>query len=176
MSFSLCSTDWIKGSAMKNRQSHGFPPFFFPDSSVLILGSFPSVKSREEGFYYANPLNRFYKVLSLVYGEEEPKTLPQKKDFLRRHHIALSDAIDVCEIENSSDSTISEVTPMDFAPIFKAAKIEKVICNGKAAATYFFKFNQKLPGISYFCLPSTSSANASCSLSKLVAAYSSALI
>lgn len=161
---------------MKNRQSHGFPPFFLPDSRILILGSFPSAKSREEGFYYANPLNRFYKVLSGVYGEEEPKTLTQKKELLARHHIALSDSIGACEIENSSDSTISEAVPMDFAPIFEVAKIERVICNGKAAANYFLKFNKKLPGISYFCLPSTSSANASYSLNKLIAAYSPALL
>lgn len=167
---------WIGDLYMKNRQSHGFPPFFFADSKVLILGSFPSVKSREEGFYYANPLNRFYKVLAGVYGEGEPKSLAEKKDFLRRHHIALSDSIEVCEIENSSDSTISEVVPMDFDPIFDTARIDRVICNGKAAARYFFQYNKELPGISYFRLPSTSSANAACGLDRLIAEYSKALL
>lgn len=145
---------------------HTIAPFYNSDSKVLILGSFPSVKSREEGFYYAHPQNRFWKVLSRVFKEE----ITNKKEFLVNHHIALFDVCASCEINGSSDASIKEVVPNDIEKILINSQIKYIILNGKKASSLYAKYMKgiSLPSIT---LPSTSPANASFSLEKLVDSY-----
>ena len=145
---------------------HTIAPFYNSDSKVLILGSFPSVKSREEGFYYAHPQNRFWKVLSLIFKEE----ITNKKEFLVNHHIALFDVCASCEINGSSDASIKEVVPNDIEKILINSQIKYIILNGKKASSLYTKYMKgiSLPSIT---LPSTSPANASFSLEKLVDSY-----
>lgn len=145
---------------------HTIKPFYNKDSKVLILGSFPSVKSREEGFYYAHPQNRFWRVLSSVFEEE----IVDKKEFLKKHKIALFDVCASCEIKGSSDASIKEVVPNDIEGILKESGIKQIILNGKTASKLYQKYMKdiKVPSIT---LPSTSPANASFSLEKLIKEY-----
>lgn len=147
---------------------HPFQPIFSSTSKVLILGSLPSVVSREQSFYYGHPRNRFWKVLAEIFKEEIPKTIDQKKNFLLKHHIALWDVIAKCKIQGSSDESIKEVTPNDLGLIFSQAPIEKVLCNGTIAYKLYHKFQEPFTHIQAECLPSTSPANASWSLERLV--------
>ena len=112
---------------------HPIPPVFDAHSEVLILGSFPSVKSRESGFFYGHPQNRFWKVTAAVFSEETPVTVEEKKAFLLRNHIAVWDVIGSCEIEGSSDATIRDVTVNDLDIILKKADIKAIYVNGKKA-------------------------------------------
>ena len=148
--------------------THQFEPVFDEDSKVLILGTFPSVKSREQMFFYGHPQNRFWKVISRVLGEKLPVTIDDKKAMLHAHHIALWDAIYSCDIIGSSDSSIKNVTPTDLSKIVEASKVTKVICNGKTSGKYYAKYQQKILGIEPVVLPSTSPANAAFSVDKLV--------
>ena len=116
---------------------HPIAPVFDKDSKVLILGSFPSVKSREEGFFYGHPQNRFWKVTSQVFGEELPVTIDEKKAFLIRNHIAVWDVIGSCEIEGSSDSSIRNVTVNDLSVILDTADIRAIFLNGRKAEQYY---------------------------------------
>ena len=116
---------------MKTRIVHPFPPLYDEHSRILILGSFPSVKSREQLFFYGHPQNRFWKVLSSVLGCPVPQSIPEKRQMLLTHHVALWDSIGQCEIEGSSDASIEGVIPNDLSPIFTAAEIRQVFCNGK---------------------------------------------
>ena len=129
------------------RQTHEFGPCYDLDSRILILGSFPSVKSREEGFYYGHPMNRFWKLLALLYQEKVPKNIPQKKAFLKRHHIALWDVIESCEIEGSSDSSIGAVVVNDVGMILKEAGIKAVYANGKKAESLYRKYLEPVTGV-----------------------------
>ena len=145
---------------------HTIKPYYRNDSQVLILGSFPSVKSRAEGFYYAHPQNRFWKVLAALFQEEVPQTIEEKKTFLLRNHLALWDVIESCEIKGSSDASITNVKVNDLDLIVKNCPVEKIITNGKAANRYYHQyFDYNLPVIQ---LPSTSPANAMYSLEKLI--------
>ena len=137
---------------------HPFPPLYDEESRILILGSLPSVKSREQMFFYGHPQNRFWKVISI----------DDKKAMLHAHHIALWDAIYSCDIIGSSDSSIKNVTPTDLSKIVEASKVTKVICNGKTSGKYYAKYQQKILGIEPVVLPSTSPANAAFSVDKLV--------
>lgn len=110
---------------------HNFEPIYDAQSKILILGSFPSVKSRENEFYYGHPMNRFWRVLSGIYHEEVPVTISEKKAFLLRNHVALWDVIASCDIVGSSDSSIKNVTVNDIAMIKNAAQIEAVYANGR---------------------------------------------
>ena len=148
--------------------THQFEPVFDEDSKVLILGTFPSVKSREQMFFYGHPQHRFRKVISRVLGEKLPVTIDDKKAMLHAHHIALWDAIYSCDIIGSSDSSIKNVTPTDLSKIVEASKVTKVICNGKTSGKYYAKYQQKILGIEPVVLPSTSPANAAFSVDKLV--------
>ena len=112
---------------------HPIPPLYDENSKVLILGSFPSVKSREAQFFYGHPQNRFWKVMAAVFYERVPDTVSEKRDFLLRNHVALWDVIHSCEIAGSSDSSIKNVTPNDLSIILDAAHIERVFVNGKTA-------------------------------------------
>ena len=150
---------------------HPIAPVFDKDSKVLILGSFPSVKSREEGFFYGHPQNRFWKVTSRVFGEELPVTIDEKKAFLIRNHIAVWDVIGSCEIEGSSDSSIRNVTVNDLSVILGTADIRAIFLNGKKAEQYYLKYLFPVLKRDAVCLPSTSPANAAWSLDKLTDAW-----
>ena len=151
---------------------HPIPPIYDENSEILILGSFPSVKSREEGFFYGHPQNRFWKVTSAVYGEDAPRNIPEKKAFLLRNHIALWDVIGSCDIVGSSDSSIRNVSPNDLSMILNHADIRNIYVNGQTAYKYYCKYSEKVTGRQAICLPSTSPANAAWSADRLTIAWS----
>ena len=146
---------------------HPFSPFFCEDSRVLIVGSLPSVKSRENGFYYGHPQNRFWKMLALIFCEEVPQSTEEKKNFLRLHKIAVYDSIKECTICGSSDSSIRNVVPSDIKSIVENSNVKKILANGKTAAKFFLKYQDENLCSMLKSLPSTSPANASFSLEKL---------
>ena len=140
--------------------THPIDPIYHNDSKILILGSFPSVKSRENQFFYGHPQNRFWKVLATLLKEPLPKTIAEKKALLLRHGIAVWDVIQSCEVKGSSDSSIQNVTPNDLTPILETADIQEIYTNGAAAEKYYKKYLEKKIGRTCICLPSTSPANA----------------
>ena len=150
---------------------HPFPPLYDKNSKVLILGSFPSVKSREEMFFYGHPQNRFWKVISAVMGTDMPVTIEEKSNFLHADHIALWDVIASCDITGSSDSSIKNVVANDLAEILKNADIKQIFVNGKTAEKYYNKYIYNTIDREAVCLPSTSPANAGWSVEKLVEAW-----
>lgn len=147
--------------------SHEFFPVYDEMSKVLILGSFPSVKSREQGFYYGHPQNRFWKVMAVLCNESVPETIEEKKTMLLKHHIAIWDVIDSCDIIGSSDSSIKNVVPADIAGLLQKTKIERIFANGRTAGKLYEKYVRGQTGKEISVLPSTSPANAVCSLDKL---------
>lgn len=147
---------------------HPFPPLYNKDSKILILGSFPSVKSREQLFFYGHPQNRFWEVVSKVFCCDEPQTIEEKKKFLYENGIALWDVIASCEITGSSDSSIKNVKVNDLSVILKNADIKQIFVNGKAAEKYFKQYTQAQIGRDAICLPSTSPANAAWSFERLL--------
>ena len=149
--------------------THESVPAFLPENArILILGSLPSAKSREQGFYYAHKTNRFFKVLAGVFQEEEPKTVAERKTFLTRHHIALYDVIEECDIHGSSDSSIKNVIPADIPAILRRyPAIEAVYTTGTLANHLYHRYVAD----EVIALPSPSAANASMSLSRLIEAY-----
>jgi len=149
---------------------HPFEPIFDSNSRILILGTFPSVKSREQNFYYGHPQNRFWKVLAAVFGDQVPETVQAKKEFLLRHNTALWDVIASCEITGSSDSSIKNAVPNDIAKILKTADIRQIFCNGSKAFDLYQKFLPEL-NVDAKKLPSTSPANAAWTLEKLIAEW-----
>lgn len=151
-----------------SKQLHNIEPVYDKDSRILILGSFPSVKSREAIFFYAHPQNRFWKILAALFNEEEPINEKQKRDFLHRNHIALWDVIQSCEITGSSDSSIRVLKVNDVSKILKKTKIEKIFVNGKTAEKNYKKYLEKELDTAAICLPSSSPANAAYSLDKLI--------
>ena len=124
---------------MKEHIIHPIPPFYDKDSTILILGSFPSVKSREQMFFYGHPQNRYWKVIASVFKDDVPSTIPAKKAFLKKHHIAMWDVIGSCDITGSSDSSIENVTANDLSVILGSSKITKIFVNGKTAEKYYDK-------------------------------------
>lgn len=138
----------------------GFDPVFDENSKILILGSFPSVLSRETSFYYGHPRNRFWKLLAKIAQDNEPKTNDEKKDFLKRHNIALWDILVECEIKGSADASIKEYEVADLNIVLSKAKIEKIFLNGKKSYEVFCKNYPDLISMSQY-LPSTSPANVS---------------
>ena len=150
---------------------HPIPPLYDAESEILILGSFPSVKSREMAFFYGHPQNRYWKVLSALFEDAFPVTVPERKAFLHRHHVAAWDVIHSCEIVGSSDSSIRNVTPNDLRLILEAARIREIYVNGKTAERMYRKYIEKDLGRSAVCLPSTSPANAAWSLQRLIEAW-----
>ena len=151
---------------------HPIEPVYDKDSKILILGSFPSVKSREEGFFYGHKQNRFWKVISAVFSEEEPKSIEEKKALLLRNHIALWDVIKSCDIVGSSDSSISNVVANDISVILDVADIGAIYVNGKTALKYYEKYTEPIIKRSAICLPSTSPANAARNMDRLLEAWS----
>lgn len=152
-------------------EKHTIEAYYNNDSEILILGSFPSVKSRELGFYYAHPQNRFWQVLSQVFKENIENDIKSKKEFLKRNKIALFDVIASCEITGSSDSSIKNVIPNDIGKLLKNSKIEKIFVNGRTAYNLYNKYIKDKIGVFAIYLPSTSPANATYSLEKLVNYY-----
>ena len=147
---------------------HNLPPIYDSNSKILILGSFPSVKSREEKFYYAHPQNRFWSVIAAVFEQDMPRTTEEKRAFLLRNGIALWDVIASCEIGGSADQTIRNVVPNDLTPILNAADIGEIFVNGRTAEKFFHKLISPAIGRKAVYLPSTSPANAAMSLEQLV--------
>lgn len=151
---------------------HPIPPVFDADSRILILGSFPSVRSREEGFFYGHPRNRFWAVLSRLLEEPLPATVEEKKAFLLRSRIALWDVIQSCTLTGSSDSSIRDVIPNDLSEIFSAADIRAVFVNGRTAEKLFRTWIAPKTGTGCVPLPSTSPANAAWDLDRLTESWS----
>ncbi len=150
---------------------HPIPPLYGKNSKTLILGSFPSVKSREAEFFYGHPQNRFWAVIAAVLGEEKPNTVEEKKRLVLENELALWDVIASCEIVGSADSTISNVTANDLSVIIENSKVDRIFVNGKTAEKYYNKYTLPKTGIKAICLPSTSPANAAWSFEKLVEAW-----
>ena len=156
-------------------QVHPFDPIYDEDSRILILGTFPSVKSREMQFYYGHPRNRFWKTLAAVLQDEIPQTVEEKIRFLKTHHIALWDTCAACDIDGSADATIRRTVPNDIQPILKTADIRAIFCGGKTAGGLYEKHIFPQTGIPAIVLPSTSPANAACTDAMLIDAWSAIL-
>lgn len=160
---------------------HSITPIYDKESKVLILGSFPSVKSREANFFYGHPQNRFWKVLAAVYEKDVPGTIvpetivpgtiAEKKKFLLENHVAVWDVIHSCDIEGSSDSSIRNVQANDISPILRTAQIRQIYVNGKKAEQLYHKYIYPEISRDCVCLPSTSPANAAWSLERLVESW-----
>ena len=155
---------------------HPIEPVYDKDSKILILGSFPSVKSRETGFYYGHPQNRFWKVLASLFDEDLPHSNEDKKEFLLRNHIAVWDVIGSCEIEGSSDSSIRNAVVNDIDQILQSADIIKICVNGKTAERIYNRYIRSVIGREAVSLPSTSPANAAWSLDRLTEAWRKLLL
>lgn len=152
-------------------QTHTFSPIYNEDSRILILGSFPSVKSRENHFYYGHPQNRFWKVLAKVLETDVPQTIEEKKTMLLENHIAIWDVIASCNIVGSSDTSIRDVEVNDFSKILEESNIHTVYVNGTKASELYHKYAEKKTGIQAIKLPSTSPANAAWKLERLYEAW-----
>ena len=147
--------------------THGFGPVFDHTSRILILGSMPSEMSRQVGFYYGNPRNRFWQVLCTLLCEPLPDSIEGKKAMLLRRHIALWDVIESCDIRGSADSEIKNVVPTALGLVL-GGNIKAVFANGKKAAAVYKKYQEEYTGMEIITLPSTSPANAAFSLQKLI--------
>lgn len=150
---------------------HPIKPVYDVNSRILILGSFPSVKSREANFFYGHPQNRFWKVLAAVFGVEVPVTVEEKRKFLLENGVAVWDVIQSCDIVGSSDSSIKNVVPNDLSMILKEAEIKQIFVNGKTAEQYYKRYIEKEIGKKAICLPSTSPANAAWNVERLVSEW-----
>lgn len=150
---------------------HNIPPLYNKDSETLILGSFPSVKSRETEFFYGHPQNRFWRVLAGVFSCDTPETVEQKKKLVLENRLALWDVIAECEITGSADTSIKNVKPNDIAGIIEKTAVSRIFVNGKTAEKYYIRYIEKTVGKKAICLPSTSPANAACSLDRLINAW-----
>ncbi|MCD7722643.1 MAG: DNA-deoxyinosine glycosylase [Clostridiales bacterium] len=148
--------------------THTVDAVFDKNSKILILGTFPSVKSREAGFFYAHPQNRFWRVLACVFGCDFPETVSARKALLLNNRVALWDVIRSCEITGSADSSIKNVIPNDLGVILNACDIRAVFVNGKKAESLYKKYLESSTGIKAVCLPSTSPANAAWGFDALV--------
>lgn len=153
------------------RVSHEFGPFINKDSKILILGSIPSVKSREYGFYYMHPQNRFWKVLSDLFNEDFPNSLDDKKLLLKKHNIALWDVLESCDIYGSSDSTIKSPKVNDIKSLINGTDVKTIFVTGKKALQLYNKYCFGNVGISAIYLPSTSGANCAFSYDMLKEKY-----
>jgi hypoxanthine-DNA glycosylase len=153
------------------RHDHEFGPVFDGESEILVLGSFPSVKSREHQFYYGHPQNRFWKVMAAVFSCPVPETIEEKKAMLLEHHVAVWDVIESCEIIGSSDASIRDVVPTNIGWLLLQTKVRTIYANGATAARLYEKYQKMQTGREIVRLPSTSPANAAWSVEKLVDAW-----
>ena len=149
------------------KEYHLIEPIYDKDSKILILGSFPSVKSREANFFYHHPQNRFWRVLAAVYQDTVPEEIADKKAFLKRHQIALWDVIASCNIKGSSDSSISDVEVNDLNMIIANSSVKHIYTNGNLADKLYHRYFDAIIDLPVTKLPSTSPANAAYSLEKL---------
>lgn len=150
---------------------HTFEPVYNEESQILILGTFPSVKSREQNFYYGHPQNRFWRVISNLFEEEIPQTILQKKELLLRNHVALWDVIAECDITGSSDSSIRNAVPTDLSVILLHAPVKRIYANGTKAYDLYMKYTYPVTGLPIIRLPSTSPANAAFGMERLLEAW-----
>ncbi|MDD7403646.1 MAG: DNA-deoxyinosine glycosylase [Butyribacter sp.] len=155
---------------------HTFEPVYNSESRVLILGSFPSVKSRQQQFYYGHPQNRFWKVLARCLKTAIPETLPEKKKMLLENHIAVWDVIASCDIVGSSDNSIKNVVVNDFSSVLQKTQIDRIYANGSKAYELYRKYAESQTDMPIIKLPSTSPANAAWSLDRLVAEWGREII
>ena len=161
----------IGRTQFRQRLVHPIPPTFDAFSRVLILGSFPSVKSREGEYFYFHPQNRFWRVLGALFDEQVPLTAEGRRLFLLSKRIAVWDVVMECDITGSADSTIENVVPTDLRCIFAAADIRAVYTNGRKADSLYRRYQLGATGREAVCLPSTSPANAAWSLERLTGAW-----
>lgn len=154
---------------------HSFEPVYDKASEILILGTLPSVKSRENNFYYGHKQNRFWKVLATLLKEPVPDTIEEKKAMLLAHRIALWDVIQSCDIKGSSDSSIKNVQPTDIGMILEKTNITRIYANGNKAGQLYKRYQFPVTGIEATVLPSTSPANAAWSLARLCEAWKTIL-
>lgn len=154
---------------------HSFEPVYDKDSEILILGTLPSVKSRENNFYYGHKQNRFWKVLATLLKEPVPDTIEEKKAMLLAHRIAMWDVIQSCDIKGSSDSSIKNVQPTDIGMILEKTNVTQIYANGNKAGQLYKRYQFPVTGIEATVLPSTSPANAAWSLARLCEAWKTIL-
>ena len=157
------------------RIEHPIPPLYGPESEILILGSFPSVKSREAQFFYGHPQNRFWRILAALCGEDVPRSIEEKKRLVLDHGFALWDVIASCEIVGSADSSITGVVPNDLRPILAGSRVQRIFCNGTTSFRLYTRYIQPVTGVAATCLPSSSPANAAWSLDRLITAWREAM-
>ncbi len=150
---------------------HTFPPEYDENSEILILGSFPSVRSRETNFYYGHPKNRFWPLIADIFGEDMPSSVEEKKALLQRNRIALWDVIAKCEIIGSSDSSIRNVEPNDINLILNSSKVGSIYTNGRKAYDLYNRYCLEKTEREAVLLPSTSPANAAFTYEKLREAW-----
>lgn len=147
---------------------HPWGPIVSPGSRILILGSFPSVKSREVSFFYGHPQNRFWPMLARIFDESIPTSREEKTSLILRHSLALWDAIAACDIEGSSDASVRNAQPVDIRCVLDVAPIERVLCNGTLSAKLYERHLRSIVGIDAQIMPSTSPANAAWQMDRLV--------
>lgn len=152
------------------------PPVYNKDSKALILGTIPSPKSREYGFFYMHPQNRFWKVMSAILKEPFPESINEKKEMFLKHGIALWDVLRSCEITGADDSSIKNPIPNNIKEVIRNSNIKKVFTTGKKADTLYRKLCMQDTGIESICLPSTSPANCACKWDTLFERYSEILL
>lgn len=150
---------------------HPIPPLFDENSRTLILGSFPSVKSREQSFFYGHPQNRFWKLIAMLFDEEIPQSIDEKKQLILKHNLALWDVIYSCTITGSSDSSIKDVVPNDLSVILQNSSVDRIFANGALSYKMYMKYIFPQTGIEAVKLPSTSPANAAFSLEQLAESW-----
>lgn len=160
-----------KKSMEYNHIEHPFGPLYDENSRILILGSLPSVASREQNFFYGHPKNRFWPLMASLLEEEIPITIADKKELILSHNIALWDTIYSCDIMGSSDASIRNVVPTALKKVVENSQITRIFCNGKTSEKYFKKYQEKELKIKAVCLPSTSPANAAWSIERLRQAW-----
>ncbi len=153
--------------AIQEEILHPIPPLYDESSKTLILGSFPSVKSREAQFFYGHPQNRFWKLIALLFGESTPQNVEEKSSLILSHHLALWDTIHSCTITGSSDSSIKNVVPNDISVILQNSRIDRIFCNGATSHKLYMKYIYPTTKIKAEKLPSTSPANAAFTLERL---------
>lgn len=154
---------------------HPFPPIYNSDSKILILGSFPSVKSRINEFFYGNPQNRFWKIISKVTNNLLPTNISEKKALLLTNHIALWDVVKTCDIKGSKDTSIRNIIPNDLSIILNQSSIKTIFANGNMAYNLYDKYSKNLYSMNIIKLPSTSPANASYNFEKLFEIWNKSL-
>ena len=151
---------------------HPFGPLYDVRSRILILGSLPSVRSREQAFFYGHPQNRFWRLVAAIFDEPAPQTIEEKRQLVLSHGIAMWDTIFSCDIKGSSDSSIRNVVPTDLRPVIDNSSVTRVFCNGATSARYYHRFQEKTLGMEAVTLPSTSPANAAWTFDRLLEAWS----